>query len=143
MAGVVAPVSKHTFRLFKQVLGWTAPKIRDLAAPDRWSWLIIACLTQLGLAASRRRPAPPLGRPRPAGPAHPGPGRPRIPEHPRYHRLPSRCAETRQARPRTASRLEEPPPGRASRRRQAPQNGHARGLRQEAERLNGKLSRLN
>jgi len=34
---------EHTFRLFKQVLGWTAPKIRDPAAADRWTWLIIAC----------------------------------------------------------------------------------------------------
>jgi hypothetical protein len=41
---------EHTFRLFKQVLGWTAPKIRDPAAADRWTWLIIACHTQLRLA---------------------------------------------------------------------------------------------
>ena len=32
---------EHTFRLFKQVLGWTAAKIRDPAAADRWTWLII------------------------------------------------------------------------------------------------------
>jgi hypothetical protein len=41
---------EHTFRLFKQVLGWTAPKIRDPAAADRWTWLIIAACTQLRLA---------------------------------------------------------------------------------------------
>jgi hypothetical protein len=41
---------EHTFRLFKQALGWTAPKIRDPAAADRWTWLIIACHTQLRLA---------------------------------------------------------------------------------------------
>ena len=42
---------EHTFRLFKQVLGWTAPKIRGPAAADRWTWLIIAaCHTQLQLA---------------------------------------------------------------------------------------------
>ena len=41
---------EHTFRLFKQILGWTAPKIRDPAAADRWTWLIIACHTQLRLA---------------------------------------------------------------------------------------------
>ena len=29
---------EHTFRLFKQVLGWTAPKIRDPPAADRWTW---------------------------------------------------------------------------------------------------------
>jgi hypothetical protein len=94
---------EHTFRLFKQVLGWTAPKIRDPAAADRWTWLIILGHTQLRLArplaADLRlpweRPAPP-GRltparvrrgfqniratlPRLAGapkPGKPGPGRP-------------------------------------------------------------------
>jgi DDE superfamily endonuclease len=94
---------EHTFRLFKQVLGWTAPKIRDPAAADRWTWLIITCHTQLRLArplaADLRlpweRPAPP-GRltparvrrgfrnirataAQPAGapkPGKPGPGRP-------------------------------------------------------------------
>jgi hypothetical protein len=94
---------EHTFRLFKQVLGWTRPKIRDPAAADRWTWLIIAAYAQLRLArplaADLRlpweRPAPP-GRltparvrrgfrniraalPCPAGapkPGKPGPGRP-------------------------------------------------------------------
>ena len=27
---------EHTFRLFKQTLGWTAPKIRTPTAADRW-----------------------------------------------------------------------------------------------------------
>jgi hypothetical protein len=94
---------EHTFRLFKQVLGWTAPKIRDPAAADRWTWLIIAAYTQLRLAAVLaadlrlpwQRPQPP-GRMTPARvrrgfrrvrdtagtpaappkPARPGPGRP-------------------------------------------------------------------
>jgi hypothetical protein len=94
---------EHTFRMFKQVLGWTAPKIRDPAAADRWTWLIITAYAQLRLArplaADLRlpweRPAPP-GRlsparvrrgfpnihqalPRLAGapkPGKPGPGRP-------------------------------------------------------------------
>ena len=64
---------EHTFRLFKQILGWTAPKIRDPHAADRWTWIIIACHTQLRLARPlaadlRRpweRPAPP-GRLTPA-----------------------------------------------------------------------------
>ena len=51
---------EHTFRLFKQTLGWTTPKIRDPAAADRWTWLIIAAHTQLRLArplaADLRRP---------------------------------------------------------------------------------------
>jgi hypothetical protein len=58
---------EHTFRLFKQVLGWTAPKIRDPAAADRWTWIIITAHAQLRLArplaADLRlpweRPAPP------------------------------------------------------------------------------------
>ena len=56
-----------------QVLGWTIPKIRDPAAADRWTWLIITCHAQLRLgrplAADLRRPwersAPP-GRLTPA-----------------------------------------------------------------------------
>src|SRR5436189_229466 len=94
---------EHTFRFFKQVLGWTSPKVRDPAAADRWTWLIIACYAQLRLARPlaadlRRpweRPAPP-GRLTPARvrrgfrnirakagcpagapkPGKPGPGRP-------------------------------------------------------------------
>jgi DDE superfamily endonuclease len=41
---------EHTFRLFKQTLGWTTPKIRTPTAADRWTWLIIAAHTQLRLA---------------------------------------------------------------------------------------------
>ncbi|MFD8534487.1 NF041680 family putative transposase [Streptosporangium canum] len=41
---------EHTFRLWKQTLGWTAPKIRSPEAADRWTWLIIAAYTQLRLA---------------------------------------------------------------------------------------------
>jgi hypothetical protein len=94
---------EHTFRMFKLVLGWTAPKIRDPQAADRWTWLIITAHAQLRLARPLaddlrlpwERPAPP-GRltparvrrgfrnirptlPCPAGapkPGKPGPGRP-------------------------------------------------------------------
>ena len=93
----------HTFRFFKQALGWTRPKLRDPAAADRWTWLIPACYAQLylarHLAADLRlpwqRPCPP-GRLTPARvrrgfrrirqtlpglagapkPGKPGPGRP-------------------------------------------------------------------
>ncbi|MGV9304333.1 hypothetical protein ACWDLG_13255 [Nonomuraea sp. NPDC003727] len=51
---------ERTFRLFKQTLGWTAPKIRSPEAADRWTWLILAVHTQLrlarGLADDLRRP---------------------------------------------------------------------------------------
>jgi hypothetical protein len=58
---------EHMFRFFKQVLGWTRPRLRDPAAADRWTWIIIACYAQLwlarGLAADIRlpwqRPCPP------------------------------------------------------------------------------------
>jgi DDE superfamily endonuclease len=94
---------EHTFRFFKQGLGWTRPKLRDPAAADRWTWLVITCYIQLrlarGLAADLRlpwqRPCPP-GRLTPARvrrgfrsirqalpdlasapkPGKPGPGRP-------------------------------------------------------------------
>ena len=41
---------EHMFRFFKQVLGWTRPRLRDPAAADRWTWLVIACYVQLRLA---------------------------------------------------------------------------------------------
>ncbi|CAG7651202.1 NF041680 family putative transposase [Actinacidiphila bryophytorum] len=51
---------EHTFRLFKQTLGWTCPKVRTPEAADRWTWLIIIAFTQLRLArplaADLRRP---------------------------------------------------------------------------------------
>ena len=64
---------EQTFRLFKQTLGWTTPKIRDPEAADRWTWLVLTAYTQLRLAPHlaedlRRpweKPAPP-GRLTPA-----------------------------------------------------------------------------
>jgi hypothetical protein len=94
---------EHTFRFLKQQLGWTRPKLRDPAAADRWTWLIIAAYAQLRLARPLaedarlpwQRPCPP-GRLTPARvrrgfrrihqtlpvpasapkPSRPGPGRP-------------------------------------------------------------------
>ncbi|GAB2954714.1 hypothetical protein GCM10023080_012000 [Streptomyces pseudoechinosporeus] len=51
---------EHTFRMIKQTLGWTRPKLRTPEAADRWTWLVIAAHTQLRLArplaADLRRP---------------------------------------------------------------------------------------
>ena len=41
---------EHTFRFLKQALGWTCPKLRDPAAADRWTWLVLAAFAQLWLA---------------------------------------------------------------------------------------------
>jgi hypothetical protein len=96
---------EHMFRFLKQQLGWTRPVLRDPAAADRWTWLLIACLAQLCLARALapltrmpwhpRRPAggimtpgqaragfrllrEALGTPAsPAKPSRPGPGRPK------------------------------------------------------------------
>ena len=108
---------EHTFRFFKQVLGWTRPKLRDPAAADRWTWLIIACYAQLwlarGLAADLRLP---WQRPCPARPADPRPGPAGVPQHPPDAARPGQRAETRQTRPRTPARIEEPPTGHPPRR---------------------------
>ncbi len=94
---------EHMFRFVKQALGWTRPKLRDPAAADRWTWLVIAACAQLWLARDLaadlrlpwQQPCPP-GRLTPARvrrgfravrstlpvltaapkPARPGPGRP-------------------------------------------------------------------
>jgi DDE superfamily endonuclease len=95
---------EHTFRLCKQTLGLTRPRLRRPAQADRWAWLLLAAYTQLrlarGLAVDLRRPwerpLPPerltpcrvrrgyrrlrriLGTPASAPkPARPGPGRPK------------------------------------------------------------------
>jgi hypothetical protein len=51
---------EHTFRFWKQTLGWTRPRVRTPAQADRWTWLILAAYTQLrlarGLAEDLRRP---------------------------------------------------------------------------------------
>lgn len=64
---------EHTFRLFKQTLGWTAPRVRSPGAADRWTWLIIAAHTQLRLArplaADLRRPWEKPAEPRRLSPA--------------------------------------------------------------------------
>ncbi|WP_231642313.1 NF041680 family putative transposase [Nocardia sp. NRRL S-836] len=58
---------EHTFRMLKQTLGWTAPKLRSPEAADRWTWLLITAYTQLRLARELtidlRRP---WEKPRPA-----------------------------------------------------------------------------
>ncbi|GGJ62124.1 hypothetical protein GCM10010121_085940 [Streptomyces brasiliensis] len=41
---------EHTFRYWKQHLGWTRPRLREPAAADRWTALVIAAYTQLRLA---------------------------------------------------------------------------------------------
>jgi hypothetical protein len=51
---------EHTFRLLKQTLGWTTPRVGHPEQADRWSWLMLAAFTQLRLArmcvADRRLP---------------------------------------------------------------------------------------
>ena len=69
---------EHTFRFLKQQLGWTRPLLRDPAAADRWTWLILAAYAQLYLArdlvADARLPWQPR-RPRPGSPRVTTPGR--------------------------------------------------------------------
>ena len=95
---------EHTFRFLKNTLGWTRPLLRDPAAADRWTWLVIAAYAQLYLArtlaavtrlpwqprprsgaltpgqvrAGFRRARQAAGTPAsPAKPGTPGPGRPK------------------------------------------------------------------
>jgi hypothetical protein len=98
---------EHTFRLFKQTLGWTVPKLRDPHAADRWTWLIIAAYTQLRLA---RHLAADLRRPweRPAPPERLTPAR---------VRRAFRHLRATSARPADAPKPTRPGPGRPPGRR--------------------------
>jgi hypothetical protein len=106
---------EHTFRLFKQTLGWTTPKVRDPATADLWTWLIIAAHTQLRLA---RPLAEDLRRPweRPAAPRRLTPAR---------VRRGFRHLRAKTARPAGAPKPSRPGPGRppgSKNRRPAPRH---------------------
>lgn len=40
----------HMFRLWKDSLGWTKPRVRYPEQADRWTWIVLAAYTQLRLA---------------------------------------------------------------------------------------------
>jgi hypothetical protein len=64
---------EHTFRFLKQQLGWTRPLLRDPAAADLWTWLVIAAYVQLYLARDLAAITKlPWQRPQPAGAMTPG-----------------------------------------------------------------------
>lgn len=52
---------EHTFRMLKQTLGWTTPKLRTPEQGDRWTWLLLAAYTQLRLARDLTADLRPLG----------------------------------------------------------------------------------
>jgi DDE superfamily endonuclease len=93
---------EHTFRFFKQTLGWTRPRLRHPDQADRWTWLILAAYTQLrlarGLTEDLRRPWE-----KPLQPWQLTPGRVRR-GFPRIHRTTTR--------PATAPKPSRPGPGR-------------------------------
>ena len=124
---------------FKQVLGWTRPKLRDPAAADRWTWLIIACYAQLRLA---RHLAADLRLPwqRPAPPGRLTPARVRRGFRNIRQTLPcsGQRAETRQTRPRPPARIEEPPPGHPPRRGQDRQARRARSKKTRRQKGRGR-----
>ncbi|QWF78057.1 NF041680 family putative transposase [Amycolatopsis sp. CA-230715] len=93
---------EHTFRLLKQTLGWTRPRLRAPEAADRWTWLMIAVHTQLRLARSL---VTDLRRPweRPANPTRLTPAR---------VRRGFRNIRTKTTRPAAAPKPTRPGPGR-------------------------------
>ncbi len=68
---------EHTFRFLKQQLGWTRPLLRDPAAADRWTWLVIAAYAQLWIARHLAAVARLPWQPRPPGPGAVTPGQAR------------------------------------------------------------------
>lgn len=114
---------EHTFRLFKQTLGWTVPKVRDPQAADSWTWLMIVVHTQLRLA---RPLTTDLRRPweKPVAPDRLTPAR--VSEPPCENPLSGGCTETVPTRSRTTTWLEESEARTTSRRGTCPR--HRRGI---------------
>ena len=103
---------EHTFRLFKQTLGWTSPKTPQ---PSRRRPVDLADHRRPHPTPPRppprRGPPPALGTPGPTPPAHPRPGPAGVSQPPPEDRPSRQCTQTRPTRPRTPTRLEKPPPG--------------------------------
>ncbi|WP_433658095.1 NF041680 family putative transposase [Nocardia sp. CA-128927] len=93
---------EHTFRMWKQTLGWTRPQLRDPQAADRWTWLTLVAYTQLRLT---RPLAEDLRRPweKPAEPQRLTPAR---------VRRGFRYIRTKTGSPTAAPKLTQPGPGR-------------------------------
>ena len=133
---------EHTFRFLKQVLGWTCPKLRDPAAADRWTWIVIACAhgpgswLARGLAEDLRLP---WQRPCPARGLTPA----RVRRGFRNIRqaLPDLASAPKPGKPgpgRPSARIEEPPSGHPPRRGQDRQASRAKEENAQAEGLNNK-----
>ena len=141
---------EHAFRFLRQQLGWGRPAIRDPAAADRWTWLLIACCAQLHLA----RPLAAAARlpwQRPQGPGQPRghdprPGPRRIPRRPPGRRHPRQRRENHPPRPRAPPRLQEQAQGTPPPRPQAPrknlQASRQATKKDKTDRLNGKVKCL-
>jgi hypothetical protein len=116
---------EHTFRLWKQTLGWTAPKIRSPQAADRWTWLVIAAHTQLRLGPPPGgRPAPALGKTPASRATDPRAGPARISPPPREDQPAGPRTETVPSRARAPTGRKEPPPRHPLRRRQDRHESH-------------------
>jgi hypothetical protein len=97
---------EHAFRFLKQQLGWARPLLRDPAAADRWTWLLIACHAQLWLARTLAADARlPWQRPQAA------PGRPNA-MTPSRVRAGFRHARAIVGTPAGAAKFTRPGPGR-------------------------------
>jgi hypothetical protein len=138
---------EHVFRFLKVQLGWDKPALRDPAAADRWTWLLIACHAQLHLA---RPPAAGTRLPwqRPQGPGQSEaltPGRVRAGFRGARHAVgtPQR-RENHPPRPRPPQRLKEQAQGtplpRPQALRQDPQACRQATKGNKTDRLNGKFT---
>jgi len=120
---------EHTFRMIKQTLGWTRPKLRTPEAADRGTWLIITAHTQLRLTrplgsrvgathspcACRAGRTPAREHHRRPGPSRTGDGPFRVPGPGRFQisaPVRARCPGAGRGRGmRDAARCDSPTPG--------------------------------
>jgi hypothetical protein len=138
VAGIPAPVRPGArARFLKSRLGWDKPMLRDPAAADRWTWIIIACHAQLHLARTLAADVRlPWQRPQscPGNPQVMTPGRVRagFRDVRETRGTPASAGKTGKVGPRPAPGLEEQAQGTPPARRQdQPQTTHHR--RQDPE----------
>ncbi|MFJ9381961.1 transposase, partial [Streptomyces sp. NPDC101455] len=116
---------EHTFRYWKQQLGWTRPRLREPAAADRWTALVMAVYTQLRLARPLAEDLKrPWERPLPVERLTPQPSTPRVSPSPQVTAHPHETGETLPARPGTPTRQPQQAQAPRLRRRQRPARRH-------------------
>lgn len=97
---------EHTFRLFNQTLGWTAPQLRNPEAADRWDLAGHRRIHPVAAGpAAGGRLTPTVGQTAARESVESGSGPAGVSQHPHEDPISGRCTETQPTRSRAPARI--------------------------------------